>query len=85
METTDRKPPDERLKTLAGYLASALNMEDEISNSIYLDYLNPKNWPEGIAPEAFEKIRTWLTVLINDTKKHKKIITALVKKYGQDQ
>ncbi len=81
--TIDRKPHDERRKTLAGYLASALNMEDEISNGIYLDYLNPRNWPGTISPETFRKIATRLSVLIDDTKKHKKIIAALVKDYGE--
>jgi len=81
----DSKPAGERRTTLGGYLASALNMEDAISNGIYLDYLNPKNWPEEIDPEVFEKIRTRLTVLIEDTKKHRRIIAALVKNYGENQ
>jgi hypothetical protein len=83
--TIESKAAGERRQTLGGYLASALNMEDAISNGIYLDYLNPKNWPEGIAPEVFEKIRTRLTVLIEDTKKHRRIIAALVKNYGENQ
>jgi len=60
-------------------------MEDEISNGIYTDYLHPKNWPKGIGPELFEKIRARLTILIEDTKRHKKIIAALVKTYGENQ
>lgn len=78
-ETIHDKEPHRPPKILANYLVSALDIEDEISNGIYLDYLNPKNWPEGIEPEVFTKIRTRLTVLIEDTKRHKKIIAALVK------
>jgi hypothetical protein len=88
MENSDKQQDRERApgpKLLAGYLASALNMEDEISNGIYADYLDPKNWPEGIAPEVFKQITDRLTVLIDDTKKHKKIIEALAKKHGQNQ
>ena len=81
-DTTRDKEPRRPPKTLANYLVSALNMEDVISNGIYLDYLNPKNWPEGIDPEVFEKIRTRLTVLIEDTKRHKKIIATLAKDYS---
>ena len=84
-DTIDSRGGEGRRKTLGGYLASALNMEDAISNGIYLDYLNPKNWPEGIAPEVFEKIRTRLTVLIEDTKKHRRIIAGLLKNYGENQ
>ena len=84
-DTIDSKAGDERRATLGGYLASALNMEDEISNGIYLDYLDPKNWPEAVAPEIFQQIAGRLTVLINDTKKHKKIIAALVKTHGENQ
>jgi hypothetical protein len=88
MENSDKKHNPERApgpKLLAGYLASALNMEDEISNGIYLDYLDPKNWPEGIKPEVFQKIGERLKVLIDDTKKHKKIIEALAEKHGENQ
>ena len=87
MENSDKKQNQERApgpKLLAGYLASALNMEDDISNGIYLDYMDPKNWPEGINPEVFGKIRDRLTVLINDTKKHKRIIAALAKTHGEN-
>ena len=76
-----RKPPT----ILAGYLASALNMEDEISNGVYSDYLKPENWPEQINPEIFQKIRDRLIILIEDTRKHKKIIAALTKDPAQSR
>lgn len=80
--TIDGKPTQDRRKTLAGYLASALNMEDEISNGIYLDYLKTRNWPGTISHDTFREIATRLTVLIDDTKKHRKIIEALLKDHG---
>jgi hypothetical protein len=81
-ETIHDKEPYRPPKILANYLVSALDIEDEISNGIYLDYLNPKNWPGTISPEVFRKIATRLTVLIDDTKKHRKIIEALIKDHG---
>jgi hypothetical protein len=71
--------------TLAGFLASALDMEEEISNSVYKDYMDAKNWPKNLKPKVFQNIRQYLNVLIEDTQKHKKIISGLIEQYGQDQ
>ena len=84
-DTNNDKQDRPQPAILAGYLASALNMEDDILSGVYLDYLSPENWPEQINPEIFQKIRDRLTVLINDTKKHKKIIEAMAKKHGENQ
>jgi tryptophanyl-tRNA synthetase len=70
---------------LANFLASALDMEDEISNSVYKDYINAKNWPKNLKPEVFQNIRQYLNVLIEDTQKHKKIILELIEQYGQSE
>jgi hypothetical protein len=70
--------------TLANFLTSALDMEDEISNSVYKDYINAKNWPKNLKPEFFQSIREHLNVLIEDTRKHKKIISGLIEQHGQD-
>ena len=71
-------------KTISGILLSALDMEDEIAHSIYKDYLDRNNWPDGIKEEVFEEIRKNLTILLNDTQKHRKIIKALQSKLGTD-
>ncbi len=71
--------------TLANFLASALDMEDEISSSIYKDYVRAENWPKNLKPEAFQSIRQYLDVLIEDTQRHRKIIAELIKQYGQDK
>jgi hypothetical protein len=60
-------------------------MEDEISNSVYKDYVNAKNWPKNLKPEAFRKIKEYLTVLIEDTRRHRKAILGLIKQHGQDK
>jgi len=71
-------------KTVAGFLASALDMEEQISNSVYRDYLDPATWPADLKPGVFQKITKHLSVLIQDTKKHKKILSALTRQYGND-
>lgn len=76
---------DHKQDTLANFLTAALDMEDEISNSVYKDYLNVKNWPKNLKPETFQKIKEYLTVLIEDTRRHRKIIAGLIKQYGRDK
>jgi hypothetical protein len=70
--------------TLANFLTAALDMEDEISNSVYKDYMDAKNWPKNLKPEAFQKIKEYLTVLIEDTRKHRKTIAGLIEQHDQD-
>jgi hypothetical protein len=76
---------DHKQDTLANFLAAALDMEDEISNSIYKDYMDAKNWPKNLKPEAFQSIRQYLNVLIEDTRRHRKIIAGLIEQHGQDK
>jgi len=72
-------------KILAGYLASALDMEDQINNSIYKDYLDRNNWPRLLQPDVFETIRKYLNVLIEDTQRHRKLIAVIIEKYARDK
>ena len=71
--------------TIGGILASALNMEDQISSGAYEDYLQRSNWPAQLDDEVFHEIRKRLTTLIEDTKRHRAIIEALVRDYGQSK
>jgi len=70
--------------TIGGMLASALNMEDEISGGVYQDYLNRKRWPEQLDDETYAEITKRLTVLVEDTVKHQKTIQALVREHGEE-
>jgi hypothetical protein len=76
---------ENKQKTLANFLASALEMEDEISNSVYKDYMDARNWPKNLKPDIFESIKRHLNILIEDTQRHRKIILELIKQYGQNQ
>ena len=73
-------PKDTR--TISGILLSALDMEDEIAHSIYRDYMDRKNWPADLKDEIFEEIRKNLTILLNDTRRHRQIIKGLQSKLG---
>ena len=79
------KSAEQKPKTIAGYLASAMDMEDEISNGVYQDYMDLDKWPAGIELDVFQEIRKHLITLIEDTKRHKVIISALIEKYGKDK
>ena len=70
--------------TLANFLTAALDMEDEISNSVYKDYVKAENWPKNLKPETFLEIKGYLTTLIEDTRRHRKIIAGLLEKHGQN-
>jgi rubrerythrin len=71
-------------KTLAGFLTSAIDMEEQVSDSVYRDYLDRANWPIDLKPDVFQTIRKHLTVLIEDSKKHSKILRTLTERYGND-
>jgi hypothetical protein len=71
-------------QTIDDMLASALNMEDEISSGVYEEYMNRTHWPKELDDDTFRRIKQRLTVLIEETKKHKKILQALVKEYGKN-
>ncbi|MBN1392367.1 MAG: hypothetical protein JW947_06140 [Sedimentisphaerales bacterium] len=75
---------EQKQDTLANFLTAALDMEDEISNSVYKDYVKAENWPKNLKPDAFRQIKEYLNVLIEDTQRHRKIIAGLVKQYGQN-
>ena len=80
-EITDSKANHKRI---SGMLVSALNMEDEIAHSVYNEYLDRKNWPDELKDDAFENIRINLTILLEDTKKHRAIIKHLQSKFENE-
>lgn len=71
-------------KTLAHFLSSALRLEEQFSNSVYRDYLDPEDWPVELRPDVFDEIKKRLTVLIEDSAKHEQVIHGLTRQYGGD-
>ena len=85
MQSTERRKVTVRRREpekIAGMLLSALDMEDEIAHGIYRDYLDRRNWPADLKDETFEKIREYLTTLLDDTDQHRRIIKHLQAKLG---
>ena len=73
----------EAIKRLGGYILSAIDMEENFANGVYLDYTTRKNWPVDVDRETFEKIQSLLKILIDDTARHKNILSELKKKLAQ--
>ena len=78
------KPLSKKQKMISGILVSALDMEDEIAHSVYLDYLDRKNWPADLKDETFEEIQGYLTTLLDDTQRHRNMIKHLQSKLEQN-
>ncbi len=74
-----------RPDTMDRVLATAVNMEEDISAGVYRDYLSRRNWPRQLDEQAFAEIRKRLTVLLKGIEKHKRIINALVREHGRDR
>ena len=73
-----------RQATIGGVLTAALNMEDDISGGVYLDYLDRNRWPAQLDDDVFAEIEKRLTVLIEGIAKHRKILQALVREHGRN-
>lgn len=79
-ENGHKEPSGTRPKMIAGILQSALGIEEEISGSVYRDYMDRRNWPAEIKDETFEEIRKGLDTLLNDTRRHKRMVRFLLSK-----
>lgn len=76
------KAKDGNSKTLARFLSSALRLEEQFSNSVYRDYLDPEDWPVELKPDVFDEIKKRLAVLIEDSAKHEQTIHGLTRQYN---
>ena len=65
------------LPVIANYLASAFDIEDQMSQEIYGPFLESRNWPVGLSDDAFRAIVEQLNILIKETKEHKEQFLAL--------
>jgi len=82
--SAQKTPTEKRPLTIAGILASALDMEDQISHSVYHDYLDRARWPGRMNEEVFQNIRSILMTLLKDTQRHKNILVGLQRRYDAD-
>ena len=79
-ENDHKRPPGARPRTIAGILQSALGIEEEISGSVYRDYMDRRNWPAELKDTTFEEIRKNLKTLLDDTRRHKRMVKYLLSK-----
>lgn len=70
---------------VSGLLAAAVNMEDQISRGVYEDYLHRANWPAGLDENTFVQIRQHLTTLVEDTKRHSRVLQTLVRDHVRSE
>lgn len=84
MDNAQTRANSGRHETIGGVLAAALNMEDDISGGVYLEYLERSRWPAQLDDDVFVEIERRLTLLIEGIAKHKKILRALVREHGRD-
>ena len=81
---SENKTKEGNSKTLAHFLSSALRLEEQFSNSVYRDYLDPEDWPVELRPDVFDEIKKRLAVLIEDSAKHEQVIHGLTRQYNSD-
>ena len=82
--TTKPETHREAPKTVAGLLLSALDMEEELAHSVYQDYLDGSRWPAHLDEDVFQEIQGHLTRLLEDTQRHKNVLTHLKVKLEAD-
>ena len=81
---SEKNPNNAEVKVIAGFLASALDIEDTMSLSVYGDLLDRQSWPANLTEETFQNIRNFLTTLIQDTEAHKKAFLELKNKLNNN-
>ncbi|MDO8601296.1 MAG: hypothetical protein Q7R46_01290 [bacterium] len=69
------------VKIIAGFLASALDIEDDMSTSVYGEYLIRETWPADLDEKVFEMIKNLTAVLIEETEGHKRAFLGLKNKF----
>jgi len=67
-------------KIIAGFLTSALDVEDDMSINFYEEFLNRQIWPTNLTDDVFEIIKKIILILIEETEGHKKIFLKLMEK-----
>jgi len=81
----DGRPDVEEREVVSGFLAAALRMEDQISQSVYEEYRDRTHWPAELDEDVFLQITERLTPLVEDTKKHRRILQALIQEHAKSQ
>lgn len=70
----------DEVKIIAGFLASSLDIEDDMSDSVYGEYLSRETWPANLDERVFDMIKNLIMILIEETKEHKRAFLELENK-----
>jgi rubrerythrin len=73
----------EKVKVIADFLATALDIEDKMSGEVYGTFLKRERWPPRLEDQTFQNIKKFLTALIEDTERHRQIFSNLIQKLEQ--
>lgn len=68
---------NKEVKLVAGFLASALDIEDSMSENVYGPFLKRETWPANLSDGDFRLIKESLFILIEETKEHQKTFSNL--------
>ena len=79
-----RRAQRKSAKRLAAYLSTGIDMEDRCTGTTYKDYVQRERWPANMPEEAFNEVREHLTILLEDSNRHKEMILTL-KRMLKDQ
>ena len=71
------KTQKQSMKRLADYIATGLDMEDKCLSTTYKNYLQRDRWPANLPEDDFNNIIEYLTIMIEDSNKHKEMILTL--------
>ena len=77
----DKEP---NVKLVAGFLASALDMEDHMSLAAYGEFLNRGIWGDKLDDELFNIVKEQIDTLVKETEEHKQAFLNLQRKLGQN-
>jgi len=67
-------------KIIGGFLDIALDVEDQMSEDVYGEFLKKSAWPENLEKEVFQAVKTSLMILIKETEEHRAIFLELKEK-----
>jgi hypothetical protein len=71
------KAEKQSMKRLSDYIATGLDMEDKCIGTTYKNYLQRDKWPAHLPEDDFKNIRECLTIMIEESNKHKEMILTL--------
>ncbi|MDO8424738.1 MAG: hypothetical protein Q7S70_02245 [bacterium] len=71
---------NKNIEDVTGFLDLALDIEDQMSEDVYGEFLKRQVWPGNLEEEVFEAITTSLMILIKETEEHRLNFLSLKKK-----